>query len=128
MTIGIAVVITSFGYRHSDDVPNADLVLDVRGLRDPMDAGMRQLTGLDHAVHAHVMSTANVEPLLASVLAAVERLVAMREPASLLTRVAFGCAGGRHRSVALAEELAKRCALVDIETDVEHRDIDLAVL
>ncbi len=120
----LTITVLSFGYARG--LPrDADLVLDMRFLRNPhWVPDLRPRTGQDAEVAAHVQAdpawAQHVEPLL-------ERIVALlpayrREGRSYLT-IAFGCTGGRHRSVAAAEALARRLAAEGWTSSVLHRDI-----
>jgi RNase adapter protein RapZ len=121
---GIAVFVTSFSYRHG--LPrDADLVLDVRFLRNPhYEAALEPLTGSDPAVGAFIES----DPDFAGFF---ERLTAWLGP--LLPRyegegksyftVAIGCTGGRHRSVYVAERLKAWLAARGVRAAVNHRDL-----
>jgi RNase adapter protein RapZ len=120
--LGIAVV--SFSYKRG--LPrDADLVLDVRFLRNPHYVdGLRPLTGLDPEVQGYVREDPDLEPF-------VERLQSLLAPLlpryeaegkSYLT-IAFGCTGGQHRSVYLAERLTGWLRAQGREAGVRHRDI-----
>jgi RNase adapter protein RapZ len=116
--------IMSFGFARG--VPrNADNVFDLRFLRNPywVDA-LRDLTGLDPEVGAYIAgdegydeSVSRIEDLL---LALLPRYGA--EGKSYVT-VAFGCTGGRHRSVHVAERVATRLREAGFSPTVEHRDL-----
>ena len=121
---GLAVTIMSFGY--SAGLPReADLVFDMRFLSNPhWDAALRPLTGEDARVAAHVAA----DPLYAPTLDRITDLIASllpgyaREGKAYLT-IAVGCTGGRHRSVAVARDLAGRLAQFDQPVALVHRDI-----
>jgi UPF0042 nucleotide-binding protein len=121
---GISLFLVSFGYKFG--VPtDADMVLDVRFLPNPFFVDeLRPLSGLDEAVVRHVL--ANDET--AEFLRHTDRLLAFllpryrREGKSYFT-LAVGCTGGRHRSVVLVEELAKRLAVEDYRVQTRHRDV-----
>ncbi|MEV0589734.1 RNase adapter RapZ [Nonomuraea sp. NPDC050310] len=126
----IQVVITSFGYGHAA-APTADITLDTRrSLRNPHhNPAMREMTGLDMAVRSHVMTTPGAARMLASLTAMVAGMLDDYANArGLLVRVAVGCVGGRHRSVAIAEELAISLRAQGIGVEVDHRDITKPVL
>jgi UPF0042 nucleotide-binding protein len=121
---GMQTSIVSFGFKHGLPV-DVDMVLDCRFLPNPhwVDS-LRPLTGLDQAVADYVLDRPaakefvdRLEELLASLL---PEFVA--EGKAYLT-VAFGCTGGRHRSVAVAEELGRRLRRRGIQLIVSHRDI-----
>lgn len=121
----LKVSVGSFGF--SRGVPdNADLVFDVRFLPNPhYDDELRPLTGLDRPVRSFVESrpeTAgflqHVEPLLEFLLPRYRQ-----EGKSYLT-IAFGCTGGRHRSVALAEIVAERLERAGQTVRTKHYHLD----
>jgi RNase adapter protein RapZ len=108
-TSQLQVAVESFGFKHGLPL-DADIVMDVRFLPNPhWEEDLRPLTGHDPAVRDYVLETSVAESfidhfdaLLADVLPAYQA-----EGRSYLT-VAIGCTGGRHRSVAVAEEMARR--------------------
>lgn len=99
------VHVTSFGYLHGP-APEATITLDLRTLlRDPhTDPAIRDLTGDNAAVEAKVMGTAGAHTVLNAVreTALASIYAANGAPVS----IALGCAGGRHRSHVLAQQLA----------------------
>ncbi|MBI1845677.1 MAG: RNase adapter RapZ [Candidatus Rokubacteria bacterium] len=122
---GLSVRLISFGFKHGLPI-DADLVFDVRFLPNPhFVAGLRALDGRDTAVREFIFTHGEsrelfdrLRDLLRFVLPAYER-----EGKSYLT-VAVGCTGGRHRSVALVEELQRSLAETGFAPSVAHRDID----
>jgi UPF0042 nucleotide-binding protein len=127
------VVAYSFGYLHEDGVPaglagdSPEFVVDVRGLfRDPHhDPAFRQLTGRDDAVRARVLDQPGAIEFIGRQTAAVASLIpgVDRAVQPKLLRIAFGCAGGRHRSVVLAEAVAQLLNGLGIGTEVVHLHI-----
>jgi RNase adapter protein RapZ len=122
----LAVTFMTFGFKHGSP-RDADLTFDVRFLPNPhYEADLRELTGLDDPVIEYVEGSDGIAefyerltPLLDYLLPAYEQ-----EGKSHLT-VGIGCTGGRHRSVVIAEHLARvYAARGDILIDVVHRDID----
>jgi UPF0042 nucleotide-binding protein len=122
----LAVTFMTFGFKHGSP-RDADLTFDVRFLPNPhYEADLRDLTGLDQAVVDYVRESDGVEdfydrltPLLDYLLPAYER-----EGKSHLT-IGIGCTGGRHRSVVIAEHLARVYeGRGEQLIDVVHRDID----
>lgn len=126
------IKITSFGYGHPGiEPPAAHFTFDLRDLfRDPhVSSELRELTGRDPKVIQSVFRQPGAEQFLNGIVNAV---LAVRWQDVV---VAFGCVGGRHRSVVFADalalelrarlrrELARRSAIT-----VEHRDIDKPVL
>ena len=126
---GIQVVVTSFGYLHGDP-PKADLTVDVRHhLRDPhLDPAMREMTGLDVAVIEQVLSTPGANGLIDALVAAASALLPAACRAGWLVTVAIGCAGGRHRSVVLADAVRARLSLAGWGAETEHLHIGEAVV
>jgi UPF0042 nucleotide-binding protein len=123
-TGALSVTLLSFGYKYGLPA-EADIVLDVRFLPNPyfVDA-LTAHTGLDQDVAKYVMGTDDgveftkrAEELIAFSLPRFER-----EGKAYVT-IAVGCTGGRHRSVAVAEELARRLSPRWALT-VRHRDLD----
>jgi UPF0042 nucleotide-binding protein len=120
----LQVAVESFGFKHGLPL-DADMVLDVRFLPNPhWDEGLRPLTGYDPAVSDYVLETSSgsdfvdrIHDLLSSLLPQYES-----EGRSYLT-VAIGCTGGRHRSVAVAEELAGRLRADGVAVRAAHRDL-----
>lgn len=121
---GMQTRVVSFGYKHGLPL-DVDIVLDCRFLPNPhwID-DLRPLTGLDDAVRRYVLSQGPARELLTR----LDELLGMLLPAyvaegkSYLT-LAFGCTGGRHRSVAIAEEVASLLRRRDFAPTVLHRDI-----
>ncbi|CAM06179.1 UPF0042 nucleotide-binding protein [Saccharopolyspora erythraea NRRL 2338] len=123
----IQLAITSFGYLHGP-APEATAVIDLRNhLRDPhVDPAFRQLTGFDLAVHDKVLAApgaANMRVALAELAAAL-----LHTGSEKLVTIALGCAGGRHRSVVLANDLANVMRVCGWQGELEHRDIDKPVI
>ena len=114
----------SFGYKHGLPL-DADLVLDCRFLPNPhwVDE-LRPFTGREAPVRDYVLSQPDAEPFIAGFTTLLENLIPgyMREGRRYLT-LAVGCTGGKHRSVAVAEELGARLASPGVEVRVTHRDL-----
>ncbi|MEA2365020.1 MAG: RNase adapter protein RapZ [Thermoleophilaceae bacterium] len=122
----LAVTFMTFGFKHGSP-RDADLTFDVRFLPNPhYEAELREQTGLDEDVIAYVESSDGIgefyerlTPLLDYLLPAYEQ-----EGKAHLT-VGIGCTGGRHRSVVIAEHLAREYeARGDFLVEVVHRDVD----
>ncbi len=118
------VAVMSFGF--SRGVPrNADLVLDMRFLRNPhWDDRLRPQTGLEPAVGAYIAE----DPAYAEALERIEALLLLllpryAEEGKSYVTVAFGCTGGRHRSVHVAERVAERLRGAGFSPTVTHRDL-----
>lgn len=122
----LQVSVLSFGFKHGVPI-DVDIVLDVRFLPNPhWDDTLRPLSGLDEPVRAYVMS----QDLAGEFVSRVWNLFELVLPAyvaegrSYLT-VGIGCTGGRHRSVAIAEEIARCLRDGGHNPRVSHRDIHL---
>ena len=123
--VGMQTRVLSFGYKHGLPI-DVDIVIDCRFLSNPhwVDE-LRPKTGLDQAVVAYVMGQASTVPFLER----LERLLSLvmpqfvQEGKSYLT-IAFGCTGGHHRSVVIAEQVATMLRRLGYDPTVTHRDID----
>lgn len=122
----MAVNLMSFSYVKG--VPaNADMVLDVRFLRNPhYDAGLQPLTGRDAAVGAFIMQDAQAEWFLAQTKEMIARLLPLyqAEGKSYFT-LAFGCTGGKHRSVFFVETFYHYLQEKGYNPTVHHRELGL---
>jgi UPF0042 nucleotide-binding protein len=122
---GITIFVTSFSYRHG--LPrDADLVLDVRFLRNPHYVqALAPLTGRDPAVGAFIAGDPDFPPFFERLCAWLKPLLQRYEAEgkSYLT-IAIGCTGGRHRSVYLAERLAQWLSQQGRPVGIGHRDLD----
>jgi len=120
----LAVAVESFGFRNG--LPSeADVVLDVRFLPNPHYVErLRPLSGRDEPVRRYVLDQPEAQQFLERAEALLRLMLAgfEREGKTYAT-LAIGCTGGRHRSVAIAEELARRID-GDWSARVRHRDLD----
>ncbi|TVQ95568.1 MAG: RNase adapter RapZ [Deltaproteobacteria bacterium] len=119
----LRINLLSFGFRHG--LPTeADLVFDVRFLRNPhFVPELRYRTGLDAAVAGHVLGHDNTQAFLAHLLPLLQLLVPLyRDEGKVYLTIAFGCTGGQHRSVAIAERVGRALASEGLAIRVEHRD------
>jgi UPF0042 nucleotide-binding protein len=120
----LQVTVESFGFKHGLPL-DADIVMDLRFLPNPhWEDDLRPLTGHDPKVRDYVLETAvgsafvdRFDDLLASLVPQYQA-----EGRTYLT-VALGCTGGRHRSVAAAEELAARLRQRGVAVRTSHRDV-----
>ncbi len=119
------ISVVSFGYKYGVPV-DADLIFDVRFLPNPHFVPvLRKFSGRDAKVRRFIRSF----PQTGEFLRRMESLLAylmphyIEEGKSYLT-IAFGCTGGKHRSVMLAEEIKKALEKRKYATKVFHRDID----
>ena len=120
----LAVTIVSFGFRRGVP-PEADLVFDVRFLPNPhFVAALRPWTGRSARVSRFVLRAKTAQRFLRLTSALLRFLLPqyLAEGKTYLT-VAIGCTGGRHRSVAITEALARRLrGTRGVELRVRHRD------
>ncbi len=116
--------IVSFGFKRG--VPRViDLLFDVRFLPNPhWIPELRAQTGLDDPVRDYVLSRSDSERFVEHLVGMLEFLVPRYEAEgkSYLT-IGIGCTGGKHRSVAIAEEVASAIAAEDLDLTVHHRDL-----
>jgi RNase adapter protein RapZ len=116
--------VVSFGFKYGIPV-DADMVLDMRFLPNPYWVPeLRDHTGLESDVSDYVLG----QPRAAEFLERLEALLQTVDEGFLRERkqylnLAIGCTGGKHRSVAMSEELGKRLMERGIETTVVHRDL-----
>lgn len=121
------VTIGSFGFARGAS-RTADLMFDMRFIDNPhWIEDLRPLTGLDAPVQAHVSK----DPAWSTTLDRIEELVLDLIPrygaaGKHYLTVAFGCTGGRHRSVAAAAEMAQRLQKSGLTVNVRHRDLKSA--
>lgn len=122
----LQVSVLSFGFKHGVPI-DVDIVLDVRFLPNPhWDEDLRPMSGLDEPVRTFVLG----QQLALDFLNRVDSLLELVLPAyvhegrSYLT-IGIGCTGGRHRSVAIVEEVAVRMAKQGYHPRVSHRDINI---
>lgn len=120
----LRATLVSFGFKYGIPV-DADFVADVRFLPNPYwQPELREFTGLDDAVNDAVVANAEAREFLERYSGIID-LVAdgyLREGKRYVT-IAIGCTGGKHRSVAIAENLATRLVRSGVETLVAHRDL-----
>ncbi|OLC21469.1 MAG: RNase adaptor protein RapZ [Chloroflexi bacterium 13_1_40CM_68_21] len=123
---GMLVHVASFGYKYGLP-PAADLVFDVRFMENPFYIPeLRDLTGSDQPVRDYVLGHPATKEFLGHVVPFL-RFALPRYEAEKKARlgVAFGCTGGRHRSVVIADEVARATReFWPGEIEVEHRDVD----
>lgn len=119
------VTLMSFGFKYGLPT-DVDLVADMRFLPNPFwNEELRGLTGKDESVRDYVLSREGAAEFLDAYTAALTPVLEgyQRENKSHST-VAVGCTGGKHRSVAMVEELARRLATVPgVAVNVRHRDL-----
>jgi UPF0042 nucleotide-binding protein len=120
----ISVTILSFGFKYGLPM-DADLVFDVRFISNPYYvATLRDLTGNDADVRDYVLAQPKAQAFLDHLYQMADFLVPeyVQEGKTHLT-VAIGCTGGKHRSITLANELARHLQARNYKVVLEHRDV-----
>lgn len=119
------VSVRSFGFKYGAP-REVDLLLDVRFLPNPhWDPELRPLTGADPMVSDYVLDSEDAVSFLEKVTDLITFLIPrfQGEGKSYVT-IGIGCTGGRHRSVAIADELGKRLGKAEVDVAVRHRDVE----
>jgi RNase adapter protein RapZ len=120
----IMIYVTSFGYRNGVP-PDSDLVFDVRFLPNPnYIPRFKHLTGTDRNVARYIRSFPQTVEFITRISDLLVYLLPhyIREGKSYLT-IAFGCTGGQHRSVMIANDICENLASAGFKAKVNHRDI-----
>ncbi len=123
-TIRLKVTVISFGFKYGIPV-DADFVADMRFLPNPhWVPELRPLTGRDEPVAHYVKSQPGAAEFLDGYLPVLQQVADgyLNEGKRFMT-VAVGCTGGKHRSVAMSEEIAARLALQGYDVRATHRDL-----
>lgn len=123
--VALQVSVVSFGYKNGLPL-DADLVFDCRFLPNPhWIPELRPQSGLDEPVRRYVLD----QPETGQFLDELRRLLVLLLPAFIregkaYLSIAVGCTGGRHRSVAIAEQLGEALRAEGYVPQVRHRDVD----
>ena len=124
----LALTLLTFGFKNGPP-RDADLTLDVRFLPNPhYDDELRPLTGMDPSVVAHVESGTEAGEFYGRLMPLLDFLLPayVAEGKQHLT-IAIGCTGGRHRSVAVADRIARELGeREEVKLRIVHRDLDLS--
>ncbi|WP_431277047.1 RNase adapter RapZ [Leifsonia poae] len=124
-TAGVQVTVMSFGFKYGLPA-DADLVADARFLPNPFwNPELRPFTGLDDIVRDFVLEQEGADDFIEAYYAALRPVLAgYQRENKRHAMIAVGCTGGKHRSVAIAEELATRLQnLPGIAVNTKHRDL-----
>ena len=117
------VDVISFGFKRG--TPRVvDILLDVRFLPNPhWIPQLRPLSGHDEPVRDHVLAAADAQEFVAKAMDMLRFLLPRYEAeGKAYLTIGIGCTGGRHRSVALAEELTRLLQADGFDANVSHRD------
>ena len=120
-----AIIISSFGYKYG--IPSdSDFVFDVRFLENPFYVPqLRYLSGKDEAVQDYLLKAPGTIDFMKRCIDLITfSLPLYRYTGKIQVHIAVGCTGGRHRSVAVAEWLAKHFLERGEKCFVNHRDIE----
>ena len=123
-TAGLTLLVESFGYKHGTPL-DADFVFDVRCLPNPYwQEELRRHTGLDQPVIRFLEQYEEVGALYDDIRAFLENWLPRfaREDRTYMT-VALGCTGGQHRSVYLANRLARELESRGMKVQLRHREL-----
>ena len=128
MLDAIRINVLSFGYKYGIPV-DSDLVLDCRFIPNPhWIPELRPLTGLTKEVSNKVLTSEGVSEFVKSYVGVIRQMMPgyLREGKKYVT-IAIGCTGGKHRSVAISEEIAKQLSSekseIEISAHATHRDV-----
>ncbi|TCJ30794.1 RNase adapter RapZ [Nocardioides jejuensis] len=120
----LKITCTSFGFKYGIPV-DADLVADMRFLPNPhWIPELRPMTGRDEAVAAYVTERPGAQDFLNQYVPVIQTVAEgyLREGKRFAT-IAIGCTGGKHRSVAMTEEMARRLRELGFDATATHRDL-----
>lgn len=120
-----AVTVTAFGYKYGLPL-DADLVFDVRFLPNPYYVSeLRPLSGLDEGVARFVLDRDETREFMDRLTALLDFVMPLyAEEGRYTLHIAIGCTGGRHRSVAVADSLARRLSEKSGNVTAAFRDIE----
>ena len=123
-TVKLRITVVSFGFKYGVPV-DADLMADMRFLPNPhWVPELRQRTGMDIDVATYVKDRGDAQEFLERYVPVIQTVGAgyLREGKRFMT-VAIGCTGGKHRSVAMTEEIVARLRAAGLEAEATHRDL-----
>jgi UPF0042 nucleotide-binding protein len=120
----LRVMIVSFGFKNGVPI-DSDMVFDVRFLPNPhWVPELRPQTGLSEAVSSYVLGQPAAEPFLTHLLGLLDSVLpGYVSEGKRQVELAIGCTGGKHRSTAISEEVARRLRERSLNVQVMHRDL-----
>lgn len=120
----LRVIVVSFGFKNGVPI-DSDMVFDVRFLPNPhWVPELRPQTGLSEAVSSYVLGQPAAQPFLNHVLGLLDTVLpGYVSEGKRQIELAIGCTGGKHRSTAIAEEVARRLRERSLTVQVMHRDL-----
>ncbi|MEM7342357.1 MAG: RNase adapter RapZ [Actinomycetota bacterium] len=118
------IVLSSFGFKHGLPL-DADVVWDCRFLPNPhWEPDLRPLSGMDPEIQTYVLDREVTAEFIDQLTGILDTLLpAYDSEGKSHLSIAFGCTGGRHRSVAVAEEVARRLSDKGWRPRISHRDV-----
>lgn len=122
----LRIIVVSFGFKNGVPI-DSDMVFDVRFLPNPhWIPELRPQTGLSKAVSTYVLGQPSAGPYLDHVMGLLDYVLpGYIAEGKRQVELAIGCTGGKHRSTAMAEEIARRLRERDLTVQVMHRDLGL---
>lgn len=128
--VSLDIEVISYGKGHPEPAPRADITFDTSDwFRDPhVSPAMRNMTGKDPEVIFSVLEDSGGKAAIAPLLHMVEMLMEHGDDVDRPIVIAICCVGGRHRSVAIADALARQANADGYLTSVTHRDLDKPVI
>jgi len=120
----LRVMVVSFGFKNGVPI-DSDMVFDVRFLPNPhWVPELRPQTGLSEAVSSYVLGQPAAEPFLTHLLGLLDSVLpGYVSEGKRQVELAIGCTGGKHRSTAISEEVARRLRERSLNVQVMHRDL-----
>ena len=120
----LRVIVVSFGFKNGVPI-DSDMVFDVRFLPNPhWVPELRPQTGLSEAVSSYVLGQPAAAPFLTHLLGLLDSVLpGYVAEGKRQVELAIGCTGGKHRSTAIAEEVARQLRERDLTVQVMHRDL-----
>ena len=121
----LTVSVQSFSYKRGTP-QGVDMIIDCRFLQNPhWQKDLRAMTGMNQPVVDYVQADALYEPFINQLQAMCELLLpAYQKEGKAYFSVGLGCSGGRHRSVTVAENLAKALAQNNWQVSIRHRELE----
>lgn len=121
----LRIIVSSFGFKYG--VPqDSDYIFDVRFLPNPnYEMSLKHFSGCDKEIQEYLSNYSSTKTFLDKAEELVQFVATVyKNTGKRQLHVAIGCTGGRHRSVAVTEQLARRLTRYPVYITVEHRDID----
>jgi UPF0042 nucleotide-binding protein len=120
----LRIIVVSFGFKNGVPI-DSDMVFDVRFLPNPhWVPELRPQTGLSEAVSSYVLGQPAAEPFLTHLLGLLDSVLpGYVSEGKRQVELAIGCTGGKHRSTAISEEVARRLRERSLNVQVMHRDL-----